>query len=162
MGCFQRLRVFETDFSFKRTRISQLWYHEIFIIFFLIFVFRKRHVIAEIDCVFVLAIRGLLHMTKNFVLWCDFCVLITVTESFWKVSLKRSWCCRKHVFVFEIVCLRGLNEFLIKLSFSLWLLGKKICSPLWKEFENFSILGVDFWVKPFEKVLMCSLFLDAP
>jgi hypothetical protein len=31
---------------------------------------------------------------------------------FWKVSLKKSWCCRKHVFVFEIVSLKGLNKFL--------------------------------------------------
>jgi hypothetical protein len=30
---------------------------------------------------------------------------------FWKVSLKKSWCCRKHVFVFEIVSLKGLNKF---------------------------------------------------
>ncbi len=82
-GWFQRLRVFETDFSFKRTQISQLWYHEMFI-FFLILSFAKDVFIAEIDCVFVLAIRGLLHVIKNFVLWCDWCVLITITESFEK------------------------------------------------------------------------------
>jgi hypothetical protein len=73
----------------------------------------------------------------------------------------KSWCCRKHVFVFEIVSLTDLNKFfLIELSFSLSCLGKKICSSLWKKvwklfhFENW------LWVKPFEKVLMCSLFLD--
>ncbi len=67
--------------------------------------------LQKFDCVFVLAIRGLLHMTKNFVLWCDFCVLVTVTESFEKFPLKKSWCCRKHVFVFEIVSLKDLNKF---------------------------------------------------
>ena len=42
---------------------------------------------------------------------------------------------------------------MIKLSFSLDLLGKKICSPLWKEFENFSILGIDFLSQAFRKGL---------
>ena len=46
--------------------------------------------LQKFDCVFVLAIRGLLHMTKNFVLllWCDFKALITVTESFEKFPLR--------------------------------------------------------------------------
>jgi hypothetical protein len=30
---------------------------------------------------------------------------------FWKVSLKKSWSCRKHVVVFEIVSLKDLNKF---------------------------------------------------
>ena len=34
--------------------------------------FAKDVLLQKIDCVFVLAIRGLLHMTKNFVMWCDF------------------------------------------------------------------------------------------
>ncbi len=65
---------------------------------------------------------------------------------FWKVSLKKSWCCRKHVFVFEIVSLKDLNKFLIKLSFSLdcWV---KDFTPLWKGFENFSILGVNLFLE---------------
>jgi len=33
---------------------------------------QKTFLLQKIDCVFVLAIRGLLHMTKNFVMWCDF------------------------------------------------------------------------------------------
>ncbi len=47
--------------------------------------FAKDMLSQKVDCVFVLAIRGLLHMTKN--LSCGvifFCVLITVTESFEK------------------------------------------------------------------------------
>jgi hypothetical protein len=46
--------------------------------------FAEDVLLQKIDCVFVPAIRGLLHMIKNFVLWCDFCVLITITESFEK------------------------------------------------------------------------------
>jgi hypothetical protein len=38
---------------------------------FLKLVFRKDVLLQKRDCVFVLAIRGLLHMIKNFVLWCD-------------------------------------------------------------------------------------------
>ncbi len=30
---------------------------------------------------------------------------------FWKVSFKKSWRCRKHVLVFEIVSLKGLKKF---------------------------------------------------
>ncbi len=82
-GLFSKVKSFETGFSFERTQISRLWYHEMFV-FSEFFFFRKRHVLQEIDCVFVLAIRGLLHMIKNFVLWCDWCVLITITESFEK------------------------------------------------------------------------------
>ncbi len=33
---------------------------------------QKTRYCKNFDCVFVLAICGLLHMTKNFVLWCDF------------------------------------------------------------------------------------------
>ncbi len=50
--------------------------------------FGKDMLLQKFDYVFVLAIRGLLHMTKNFILWCDFCVLITVTESFEKFPLR--------------------------------------------------------------------------
>ena len=41
---------------------------------FWILSFAKDTLLQKFDCVFVLAIRGLLHMTKNFVfyLWCDF------------------------------------------------------------------------------------------
>jgi hypothetical protein len=111
LGCFKRLRVFETDFSFKKTQISRFRYHEMFL-FSDSCLFAKDVLLQKIDCVFVLAIRGLLHMTKNFVMWSDFCALITFYEifPFEKFSLRKSWCCRKHVFVFEIVSLRNLNK----------------------------------------------------
>ncbi len=63
--------------------------------------------------------------SRIFVMWCDFRVLITITESFslksflcnditmisFKCLGSKSWCYRKHVFVFEIVSLKGLNKF---------------------------------------------------
>jgi hypothetical protein len=140
---------FWNEFLFQEKSISTLisWNVRLF----WILSFAKDVLLQKLDCVFVLAIRGLLHMIKNFVLWCDFCVLITVTESFWKVSLKE-------VMVLSKTCVRFRNRIfkrfewvLIKLSFFPWLLGKKICSPLWKKFGDFSILGIDFWVKPLER-----------
>jgi hypothetical protein len=116
---------------------------------FWILSFAKDVLLQKIDCVFVLAIRGLLHMIKNFV---SRGVILRFNHSygiffFWKVSFETtlSWCCRKHVFVFEIASLKSLSEFMIKLSFSLWLLGEKIWVRHYgQSFENFSVLGVDF------------------
>ncbi len=99
-GLFSKVKSFWNGFLFQEnSNISNLisWNIRLFWIFCLS---PKTFYLQKIDCVFVLAIRGLLHLTKNFVMWCDFRVLITVTESFWKVSFKKSWCCRKHVFVF--------------------------------------------------------------
>ncbi len=77
---------------------------------FWILSFVKDVLLQKFDCVFALAIRGLLHMTKNLlVVW--FLYFNHFYGIFWKVSLKKSWCCRKHVFVFEIVSLKGLNKF---------------------------------------------------
>ncbi len=47
------------------------------------------------------------------------------------------------MFVFEIVSLKDLNRF-NQIIFFCNLLGKRFRLPLWKEFEKFSILGVDF------------------
>ena len=51
---------------------------------FWILSFAKDVLLQKIDCVFVLAIRGLLHMIKNFPFFClvVWFVLITLTESF--------------------------------------------------------------------------------
>ena len=68
---FKGLRVFETDFCFKKTQISRFRYHEMFM-FSESCLFAKDVLLQKIDCVFVLAIRGLLHMTENFVMWGDF------------------------------------------------------------------------------------------
>jgi hypothetical protein len=94
-GWFSKVKSIETDFCFKKTQISRLWYHEMFVFSESLSSTKDMFLLQKINCVFVLAIRKLLHMTKNFVLWCDFCVLITVTESFEKFSLKKSWCLSK-------------------------------------------------------------------
>ena len=69
--CFSKVKSFETNFSLKKTQISRFRYHEMFM-FSESCLFAKDVLLQKIDCVFVLAIRGLLHMTKNFVMWCDF------------------------------------------------------------------------------------------
>ncbi len=67
---FQRLRVLKQIFVSREVK-----YHSFDImkrLSFLNLSFAKDTLLQNFDCVFVLAIRGLLHMTKNFVLWCDF------------------------------------------------------------------------------------------
>ena len=149
---FKGLGVLKQNFSFKKTQISQLWYHEMFV-FSESCLSQKTCLLQKIDCVFVLAIRGLLHMTKNFVMWCDFRVFNHYYGIFF---LKKFFL--QEIMVLSKTCVRFRNRIfkrfewvLIKLSFFPWLLGKKICSPLWKKFGDFSILGVDFWVKPLER-----------
>ena len=92
LGCFQRFRSFETEFSFKKTQISQFWYHEMFVCSESCLL-QKTFLLQKIDRDFVLAIRGLLHVTRNFVLWCDWCVLITCYGIFLK---KKSFPSRNH------------------------------------------------------------------
>ncbi len=133
-GLFQRFKSFWNGFLFQEnSSISILMSWNVRL--FWILSFAKDVLSQKIDCVFVLAIRGLLHMTKNFVMWCDFRVLITITESFEKFSLKRYYHDFFQVFEFQIMvlsktCVRFRNRIfkkvwirLIKLSFSLWLFG---------------------------------------
>ncbi len=88
--------------------------------------------------------------------------LITVTESFWKVSLKKSWCCRKHVLIFEIVSLKGLNKLWSNHSFPIECRVKDlfaVMEKVWKLFHfggwffklNFWVWEGDTWVKPLER-----------
>ncbi len=58
-----------------------------------------------------------------------------------KFSFKKSWCCRKHGFVFEIVSLKGLNKFDQIIFFPVTFWENVFSSPWWKEFENFSVFG---------------------
>ena len=55
--------------------------------------FAKDILLQKVDCVFVLAIRGLLHMTKNFVMWSDFCAFKSLLRNlfFEKFSLRRHY-----------------------------------------------------------------------
>ena len=87
LGDFQRLKVFETDFCFKKTQISQLWYHEMFV-FSESLSFCERQVIAEIWLCFRACNSRIVTYDQEFVMWCDFCVLITITESLFE---KFSW-----------------------------------------------------------------------
>ncbi len=82
LGYFQRFMSFETGFCFKKTQVSQFWYHEMFA-FLWISVFRKRRDIAEILIVFsCLQFADCYIWSRIFVMWCDCRVLITITESF--------------------------------------------------------------------------------
>ncbi len=141
----------------KQTFVSKKLKYRVLILWniclFWILSFAKDILLQKFDCVFVLAIRGLLRMIKNFVLWCDFfCVLITFMESFEKKSFL------KEVMVLSKTCVHFRNYLFIR----------KDLSPLWKKFENVSILRVDFsffclrklnfwiwegdfWVKPLER-----------
>ncbi len=92
----------------------------------------------------MLAIRGLLHMTKNFVMWCDFRVKSLLRNPFEKFSFKKSWCCRKHVFVFEIVSLKGLNKFDQIIFFPVTFWVKDLVRHYGKSVETFPFLGVGF------------------
>jgi hypothetical protein len=123
---------------------------------FLDLVFRKRHIIADIWLCFRACNSRIVTYDQEFCLVVWLMCFNHYYGIFRKVSLKKSWCCRKHVFVFEIVSLKVWTSFLIKLSFSLWLLGKRFHSPLWKKFENFSTLGVDFFLKK-KKVKLLNL-----
>ncbi len=147
LGCSQRLRVFfEADFCFeKNSDISNLISWNVHL--FWILSFAKDIVIAENRLCFSCLQFADYYMWSRIlscgvILCFNHCYEIFFFEKF---SFRKSWCCRKHVFVFEIVSLKGLNEFMIKLSFSLWLLGKKVSVRHYgKSFENFSVLGVDF------------------
>jgi len=167
---FKGLGVSETKFSFEKTQISQFYIMRCS--FFWISSFAQDVLLQKIDCVFVLAIRGLLHMIKSFLLRCG--VILRFNHFLrnlflWKVSFETtlSWCCRKHVFVFEIVSLKGLNGFMIKLSFSCNFWVKRfqfaLMEKVWKLFRfgcwlsfccrklNFGIWEGDLWVGPLER-----------
>ena len=109
LGCFQRFRSFETKFSFKKTQISQFWYHEMFI-------FSESCLSQKTFYCRKLIVFSCLQFADCYI-WSRICLVVWFLcfnhcyGIFWKVSLKKSWCCRKHVFVFEIVSLKDLNKF---------------------------------------------------
>jgi hypothetical protein len=81
---------------------------------------------------------------------------------FEKFPLKKSWCCRKHVLVFEIVSLKGLNKLWSNHSFPIecWVEDLfAIMEKVWKLFHfgnwlfklNFWVWEGDFWVEPLER-----------
>ena len=120
--CFSKVKSLETDFCFKKTQISQfdiMKYSS-----FLNFVFRKRHCNCRKLIVFSCLQFADCYMWPR-ILSCGvifLCLLNHLLRNLflWKVFLKESWCCRKHVFVFEIVSLKDLNKF-DQIIFFLWL-----------------------------------------
>ncbi len=123
---------------------------------FLNFIFRKRRFITENWLCFRACNSRIVTYDQEFCLVVWFCVLITLTESFEKFSFKRryhdffkclgskSWCCRKHVFVFEIVSLKVWISLWSNYLFPYDFWVKDFLRHYGRKFENFSILGVDF------------------
>jgi len=117
-----------------------IWYHEIFV-FAESCLSPKTFLIAENWLCFRACNSRIITYDQEFchVEW-FLCVLSLLRKSLlWKVFFKKtlSWCCRKHVFVFEIVSLRGLNNF-DQIIFFPWLLGKRFSirqKKVWKLFR---------------------------
>jgi hypothetical protein len=109
-GLFSKVKSFWNGFLFQ----ENLKYHNFDIMkcsSFLNLVFRKRHVIAEIWLCFRACNSRIVTCDKR-ILSCGVILCFNhCYRIFWKVSLKKSWCCRKQVFVFKIVSLKGLNKF---------------------------------------------------
>ena len=118
---FKGFKSSETKFSFKKTQISQFWYHEMF-------VFPEFRLLRKTFYCRKLIVFSCLQFADCY-MWSRIlsCGVIDVFNHcygiFWKVSLKKSWCCRKHVFVFEIVSLKDLNKFWSNYLFFPWLVG---------------------------------------
>jgi len=159
LGCFQRLRVL------KRILVSRKLKYLNFDIMrcssFLNLVFRKRRFIAENWLCFRACNSRIVTYDQEFrpVVW--FCVLITCYGifSFEKFSFRKSWCCRKHVFVFEIVSLKGLNKFWSNYLFPVTSWVKDLFTLMEKVWRLFHF-GNWLLSQASRKVLMCSLFLD--
>ena len=143
---FSKVESFLRRILVSRKLQYSIWYHEIFV-FSELCLSPKTFLIAEKLIVFSCL------QFADYYIWPRIlsCGVIFVRLSLlrksllWKVFFKKtlSWCCRKHVFVFEIVSLRGLNKF-DQIIFFPWLLGKRFSIRQKKKFENFSVLGVDF------------------
>ncbi len=133
-GWFSKVESFETDFCFRKLKYLNLdimKYPS-----FLNFVFRQRHFITENWLCFRACNSRIVTYDQEFchVVWFLCFNHYYGIFFFKKFSFKRryhdflkclgskSWCCRKHVFVFEIVSLKGLNNF-DQIIFSLWLFG---------------------------------------
>ena len=170
---FQRLRVLKRILFRENSNIS-IWYHEMFV-FSESCLSQKTFLLQKIDCVFVLAIRGLLHMIKNFVLWCDFYVKSLLRnlrlKSFPKRIMVLSKTCvrfRNRIFKrFEWVWSNYLFPVILGKRFQFAIMEKSVeTCPFWaltffcSRKLSFGIWKGDFWVEPLRKVLMCSLFLD--
>jgi hypothetical protein len=107
---FKGFKSFETDFVSRKLKYLNLvsWNVRLF----WILSFAKDVFIAENWLCFRACNSRIVTYDQEFCHVGWFCALITFYEifPFEKFSLRKSWCCRKHVFVFEIVSLRNLNK----------------------------------------------------
>ena len=112
--CSSKVKSLETNLCFKKTRISRFRYHENIHLFWILS-FAKGVFIAENWLCFRACNSRIVTCDQEFchVEWFFLCLLNHLLRNLflWKVFLKDSWCCRKHVFVFEIVSLKDLNKF---------------------------------------------------
>jgi hypothetical protein len=109
-GLFSKVKSFWNGFLFQ----ENVKYHnfEIMNFIFLNLVFRKRRVIAEIWSCFRACNSWIVTYDQEFCLVVWFCVLITVTESFWKVPFKE-------IMVLSKTCVRFQNRIFKKFEYVL-------------------------------------------
>ena len=93
---------------------------------------------------------------RIFVLWCDFCVLITFTESFfWKVFLQEIMVLSKTCVRFRNRIFKRFEWVLIKLSFSLDCWVKDFVRHYGKSLKTFPFWALTFFL--FRKVKLRNL-----
>jgi len=136
---FSKVESFLRRILVSRKLQYSIWYHEIFV-FSESCLSPKTFLIAENWLCFRACNSRIITYDQEFchVEW-FLCVLSLLRKSLlWKVFFKKtlSWCCRKHVFVFEIVSLRGLNKF-DQIIFFPWLLGKRFSIRQKKSLKTF-------------------------
>jgi hypothetical protein len=108
---FKGLGVLKQNFSFKKNSNISIWYHEMF-------VFSESCLSQKTFYCRKLIVFSCLQFADCYI-WSRIlsCGVIFMLNHFYgifffeKFSFKKSWCCRKHVFVFEIVSLKDLNKF---------------------------------------------------
>ncbi len=147
-GLFSKVKSFWNRFVFQENLniiILKLW-----ILSFWTLSFTKDVLLQKFDCVFVLAIRGLLHVTKNLfclVVW--FCVLITVMESFLKSFLKEIMVLSKTCVSFRNRIFKRFEWIVIKSFLSHRMLGGGFIRHYGESLKTFP-----FWKLTFESSLL--------
>jgi hypothetical protein len=113
-GLFSKVRSFWNEVFVSR----KLKYHDFEIYLFLNSVFLRKMCYCRNLIVFSCLQFADCYIWPRIYLFCGVILCFNHCYGiFWKVSLKKSWCCRKHVLVFKIVSLKGLNKFRSNHSF---------------------------------------------
>jgi len=144
LGCFQRFKSFWNKILVSR-ELKYLNFDIMRCSSFLNLVFRKRRFYAENWLCFRACNSRIVTYDQEFchVVWFSCFQSLLRNPFLWKVSLGKSWCCRKHVFVFEIVSLKDLNKFDQIIFFPVTFWVKDFIRHYGKEMR-FSILRVGF------------------